>query len=352
MSLRWWAVVAAVAVSASIGVSAAAVSLGVGVGDPPKNDLRPGEVRTLVTGLQIPWGLAFLPDGSALVTERNTARVLAVSKRGAVEEVQRFADVHATGEGGLLGIAVSPSYRTDHWVYAYYSTAVDNRIVRFHLGGTPVPVLAGIPHADQHNGGRLAFGPDGMLYASTGDSANGANAQNRQTLAGKILRITPDGKPAPGNPFGDSAVFSLGHRNVEGLAFDPNGTLYASELGLERFDELNRIEAGKNYGWPVVEGKGSDTRFANPIDVWAPEYASPSGIAVAGGHVYVACLRGKRLWKVGLNGQQPRALLVGSYGRLRTVASAPDGTLWVMTSNRDGSGAPASTDDRILQLLP
>ncbi|MET7420022.1 PQQ-dependent sugar dehydrogenase [Dactylosporangium sp. NPDC005555] len=352
MSLRWWTVVAAVAVSACIGVSAAAVWLDVGIADPPKSDLRPGEVRTLVTGLQVPWGLAFLPDGSALVTERNTARVLAVSKRGAVKEVQRFADVRATGEGGLLGIAVSPSYRTDQWVYAYYSTAVDNRIVRFHLGGTPVPVLTGIPHTDQHSGGRLAFGPDGMLYASTGDAANGENAQNRNTLAGKVLRITPDGKPAPGNPFGNSAVFSLGHRNVEGLAFDQRGTLYASELGLERFDELNRIEAGKNYGWPVVEGKGSDIRFVNPIDVWAPKDASPSGIAITGGNIYLACLRGKRLWKVGLNGPQPQALLVGTYGRLRTVVSAPDGTLWVMTSNRDGSGAPISTDDRILQLLP
>jgi glucose/arabinose dehydrogenase len=310
-------------------------------------------VRTVASGLRVPWSVAFLPDGTALVTERNSARILSVTPDGKVTEVQRLSEPRPRGEGGLLGIAVSPSYATDKWVYLYYTTATDNRIARLHLGQPPEPVLTGIPGGDFHAGGRLAFGPDGMLYAGTGETYYTPDlAQDRRSLGGKVLRLTPDGKPAPGNPFGDSPVWSMGHRNVQGLAFDTRGRLFASELGFHEYDELNLIEPGRNYGWPIVEGPGNDRRFTNPVATWHPtSVASPSGIAVVGVRVYVACLAGKRLYRVGLDGRNLEALLLQRYGRLRDVVVAPDGALWVLTSNRDGRGQPAVEDDRILRVV-
>ncbi len=326
-------------------------------------DVPAAAVETLASDLAVPWGLAFLPDGTALVSERDSARILSVrapapgttadvAAATRVTEVQRITDARPSGEGGLLGLAVSPTYATDGWVYAYYTAANDNRIVRMRLGGTPQPIFTGIPKASNHNGGRIAFGPDGMLYVGTGDAGERSNAQNRSALGGKILRITPEGKPAPGNPFGDSPVYSYGHRNVQGLAWDADGQLYASEFGQNRYDELNRIEAGKNYGWPEVEGTGDNPAFVNPIATWSTSDASPSGLAIFDGRAYLACLRGTKLYRIGLDGTGAQQLLSDQYGRLRTVVVAPDGTLWVTTSNRDGRGDPVASDDRILRLLP
>lgn len=315
-------------------------------------------VGVVASGLAAPWGIAFLPDGAALVTERDSARIIRVDADGVVREVQRVADVVPGGEGGLLGIAVGPSYRSDGLVYVYYTSATDNRIARLRLGGTPQPILTGIPKAAIHDGGRIVFGPDGYLYAGTGDAADGSRAQDLRSLGGKILRITPDGRPAPGNPFPGSPVYSLGHRNVQGLAFDPAGRLYASELGASAYDELNRIVAGGNYGWPVVEGRATGAaagRFVQPLVTWPTDEASPSGIAIAGGYVYVASLRGERLWQVPLSGRgatgTPRSMLTG-YGRLRAVTVAPGGALWVLTTNRDGRGSPRPGDDHILTVRP
>jgi glucose/arabinose dehydrogenase len=307
-------------------------------------------IETVATGLAAPWGIAFLPDGSALVTERDTARILTVKRPGTVTEVQKIAEARPGGEGGLLGIAVSPTYERDGWVYVYYTAADDNRIARLHLGQAPQPILTGIAKAGIHNGGRIAFGPDGMLYAGTGDASDRGEAQDKTSLNGKILRITPEGRPAPGNPFGDSPVYSYGHRNVQGLAWDSSGQLYASEFGQNRLDELNRIEPGRNYGWPAVEGPGDDPAFVNPVATWSTSDASPSGLAIQGDRAYLACLRGTKLYRIGLDGSQAQALLSGQYGRLRAVVVAPDQTLWVLTSNRDGRGSPAATDDRILRL--
>ncbi len=314
---------------------------------------RPTVAGTVVTGLAAPWGLAFLPDGSALVSQRDDGTIVRVAG-GRVSEVGAVPGVQAEGEGGLLGIAVSPAFAEDRLVYAYLTAAEDNRVVRMRYDGKrlgePDVVLDGIAKNVFHNGGRIAFGPDGMLYVATGDAGDPDLSQDRESISGKILRVTPEGEPAPGNPFGNSPVWSWGHRNVQGLAWDDEGRLWASEFGQNTYDELNVIEKGRNYGWPLVEGRGNDERFTNPRVVWSPEQASPSGVAVAGGAVYVAGLRGARLWQVPLGDGKPRDYFAGKYGRLRTVAAAPDGSLWLVTSNTDGRGDVRDGDDRIVRL--
>jgi glucose/arabinose dehydrogenase len=321
--------------------------------DAPRGTVE--SVQVLVSDLAVPWGIAFLPGGDALVTERDSARILRVSPAGRVTEVQRLSEVDASGEGGLLGIAVAPTYRTDHWVYVYYTSSEDNRIARLRLGERPQPLVTGIPVSGIHNGGRLAFGPDGMLYAGTGDASERGRSQDLGSLGGKVLRMTPDGKPAPGNPFPGSLVWTLGHRNVQGLAWDSAGRLWASEFGQSLFDEVNLLRPGGNYGWPTVEGRSNRTEFVQPLVTWRTSAASPSGVAILGDRLYVAALRGERLWRVPLDGRgglgTPEALLVGQYGRLRTVTVAPDRSLWVLTSNRDGRGSPGRADDRILRIM-
>ena len=218
-------------------------------------------------------------------------------------------------------------------------------------------VRSGIPKANIHDGGRIAFGPDGMLYAGTGDANNTANAQNLNTPAGKILRMTPTGGVPAGNPFANSVVYSYGHRNVQGLAWDPQGRLFATEFGQNAIDEVNQIVAGGNYGWPTCEGTCSNPAFRNPIVTWTTAESSPSGTAIANNTLFAAALRGTRLWLVPLNGSggtsgPPTSEVQGTYGRIRTVAIGPDGYLWIATSNRDGRGTPIATDDRVVRFPP
>jgi glucose/arabinose dehydrogenase len=315
-------------------------------------------VKTVASGLQVPWGVAFLPDGSALVGERPTGRIVRIPRGGGrATTVMRVPGVVADGEGGLLGLAVSPHYSSDRLVYAYLTTAGDNRIVRFRLGGSVRPILTGLQKASIHDGGRIAFGPDGKLYAGVGDAGNTSNAQNRSSRNGKILRINPDGSIPSDNPFPGSPVWTLGHRNVQGLVWDSRGRLWATEFGQDTWDEINLIRKGRNYGWPTVEGKGGTQggRFTNPLVTWHTDEASPSGAAILGGSLYVGALAGERLWKIPLHGAstgKPTALLKGRYGRLRTVVAAPGGGLWVTTSNRDGRGSPHSGDDKVLLVRP
>lgn len=311
---------------------------------------KPGQAKTVAQGLAVPWGIAFTGGGDALVTERDTTRLLRVAKDGKVTELGKVEGVQPDGEGGLMGVAVK-----DDLVYLYFTAATDNRIVRYRLAADRLTeakvIVEGIPKGGNHNGGRLAFGPDGLLYAGTGETGDRGLSQDKASLGGKILRMTTEGEPAPGNPFG-TLVYSYGHRNVQGLAWDDQGRMYASEFGQNTYDEVNLIKAGGNYGWPEVEGVGNDSAFVNPIVTWDTAEASPSGMAFANGSLWVAALRGERLWQVPLTQDggagKPVAHFTGEYGRLRSVEVAPDGSLWVGTSNKDGRGSPRDGDDRIL----
>ncbi|MGI8530809.1 MAG: PQQ-dependent sugar dehydrogenase [Geodermatophilaceae bacterium] len=325
---------------------------------PPATEAGPiegfGPVQTVASDISVPWGVAFLPDGDALVAERTTGRILRVTPQGEQSEEMTLPDVADLGEGGLLGLAVSPTHDADGLVYAYYTTEDDNRIARFTLGGRPEVLLDGIENADIHNGGRIAFGPDGMLYAGTGDAGNSDNSQDGDSLNGKILRMTPDGTPPADNPFPDSLVYSLGHRNVQGLAWDDSGALYGVEFGQNQFDEVNLIVPGANYGWPIVEGEGDlEGRFTNPLVTWTTDEASPSGAAVIGQTLYVAALGGQRLWTIPVTGPgqlgEPVPVLEGVYGRLRTVVEAPDGALW-LTSSNTSRGDPLEGDDHVYRF--
>ncbi|MGW2364259.1 PQQ-dependent sugar dehydrogenase [Streptomyces sp. NPDC001667] len=321
-------------------------------------------VRTLTTKLTSPWGVAALPGGDLLVGSRDTGKIIRVAaKDGAQSEVGSVPGVAAAGEGGLLGLALSPGYATDHLLYAYFTTASDNRIAQLRYDeakpdglrlGAPNTIFQGIPKGQIHNGGRIAFGPDGMLYAGTGEGGERGRAQDPKSYGGKILRMTPDGRPAPGNPRPDSVIYSSGHRNVQGLAWDADRRLWASEFGQDTWDELNLVEPGGNYGWPVVEGKAGRPGYRDPVAQWKPSEASPSGLAYAKGSLWMAALRGERLWRIPLRGAVPAAdpqpFLVGDYGRLRTVVAAGDGGLWLTTSNTDGRGKPGDADDRVLRL--
>ena len=324
---------------------------------PPASSAASGSApATIATGLPVPWGLAFLPDGTALVTLRDQGEVLHVAEGAKPVSVGRVPGVVPDGEGGLLGIAISPTFAADRTVFVYLTSSDDNRVIRMTFDGvalTPGAVIVkGIAKAGNHNGGRLAFGPDGYLYISTGEAGARDPAQDKGSLSGKILRVTADGAPAPGNPFPGSHIWSLGHRNVQGMAWDKAGTMYASEFGQNMWDELNRIEPGLNYGWPVVEGIAHRSGFVDPIHQWPTADASPSGIAVGvDGAIYMAALRGESLWRIPLDGNgnagTPERLLQGRYGRLRTVVSAPDGRLWLVTSNTF-RGTPRPGDDQVV----
>ncbi|MFI6335337.1 PQQ-dependent sugar dehydrogenase [Streptomyces sp. NPDC050535] len=313
-------------------------------------EAKPAAVEPVASGLRLPFDLAFLPDGSALVTERETGRLRKVTADGQLTEVRTIREIaEPTKQAGLQGVAVSPSYERDGWVYVYYTTAKDSRVGRLRLDSAapPEPILTGIPSGEIHNGGRIRFGPDGMLYVTTGEADDRSRAQDRDDLGGKILRVTSAGKPAPGNPIEGSPVYSWGFRDPQGLAWDEKGQLYVSEFGHHNLDELNRVEPGGNFGWPEVEGTGGESEFTDPIATWKPADASPSGMTYHDGRIWVAALRGERLYRIATDGSSAEQLLTGQYGRLRLVTEAPDGSLWVLTNGRTGPDY-----DLILRVTP
>ncbi len=340
------------------------------------------KVESWAQGLAIPWEIAFLPKGGALVTER-AGTIRRLGPDGTVrDKVYARLDVRHRGEGGLMGLALHPDFPDRPWVYVMYTAdtadGAVNRIARLrHQGasaGAVEIVLDGIPAARNHNGGRLAFGPDGLLYATAGENFRRRLAQQRDSLAGKILRLTPEGETAPGNPF-DSYVYSWGHRNPQGLAWHPDtGDLFASEHGPSgevgvggAYDEVNVIAAGGNYGWPQAIGAPGVEPFIDPLIAWPENAVPPAGLAFWQGDLYMAALGAEALVRLSLERESgatgPSAYTVaaverlfadgpysGTYGRLRAVTVGPDGALYVGTSNRDGRGSPRSGDDKILRI--
>ena len=317
--------------------SSSAPSPGPGEPAEPGSGEADGDPNVMASGLAVPTGLVVLPDGSAVVGERDTGRLLQVfPDRSPARELMTVPGIDTAGDGGLLGLALSPTYLEDGLFYAYVSTATDNRVVRFPMGGTPNPVLTGIPRGELHNGGGLLFGADGSLYVGTGDTGNLALAADPASLAGKVLRIDVFGAPVGAGP-----VYSRGHRNVTALCVGGEA-LYSTD---DAPDELN----------PVTEG--ADVGPRRPVVSILDEEGGLGGCAAAGRFVFLGALDGERIHIVtldeaGASVDDPEEVLGGQYGRLRTVVLDAEGGLWVTTSNRDGIGTPAEDDDKVLRILP
>ncbi|MEW6047604.1 MAG: PQQ-dependent sugar dehydrogenase [Bacillota bacterium] len=349
------------------------------VGESFRPTVEEVRVETWVSGLEVPWSLVFLPDGRALVSER-PGRIRLIENGVLRPEPWAVLDVRHRGEGGLMGLAVHPRFPEQPYVYAMMTVAVggavENRVVRLRdlglRGELDRIVVQGIPGGDLHNGGRIAFGPDGMLYVTTGEIFQGSRAQDLESLAGKVLRLTPDGGVPPDNPFvgrpGRDEIFTYGHRNPQGLAWHPEtGQLFASEhgptgeRGWRGHDEINGLVPGANYGWPAVIGAPGDPRFVDPLIYWEAGLP-PAGMTFWHGELFIATLRANALVRlvVERSGYAYRARRIerwfatgpaaGVYGRLRDAAVGPDGALYVLTSNRDGRGRPQPGDDRILRI--
>lgn len=323
---------------------------------------NPGTPSQVSTGWSIPWDLSWAPDGTfGLVTERDTFRVYRINKDGSGKtQVGTVPNSQTTdGEGGLMGIAFSPTWNgsSDQDVFFMHTSGDGNRIAKMSFNGTTLSaytaIVTGIRKNRYHNGGRIRFGPDGYLYAATGDAQQRNLAQDQNALNGKILRVTKTGAAAPGNPFG-TRIYSYGHRNPQGLAFDAAGRLWSSELGESSQDELNLILPGRNYGWPECEGSCDVSGMTNPKRTWSVSTASPSGLAFANGALFMASLRGERLWRIVLNGENVGTVSShynGTYGRMRAVVKVPgENAIWFGTTNADNNGDGGAGSDRFLRV--
>ncbi|HEX8227038.1 MAG TPA: PQQ-dependent sugar dehydrogenase [Candidatus Saccharimonadales bacterium] len=318
-------------------------------------------VETFAQELTVPWGLAFLPDGDVLVTERSGT----LRRVGQDRQVHTIEGVRHTSEGGLLGLALDPKFGDNQRIYLYMTTqtgnALTNRIERYRYDGRKLTdravILGNIPGERNHDGGRIAFGPDGYLYVAVGDAQVERSAQDKAALSGKILRLTTEGAPAPGNPF-NTAIYSYGHRNPQGLAWDDKGQLWATEhgrsgAGTTGYDELNLIKPGANYGWPDYEGDEAASGMTPPVAHSGPDETwAPGGLAYADGSLYFGGLRGQRLYQARIGTDNTVSLTTRyaeQFGRLRTTV-VHDSSIYLTTSNNDGRGQPNAGDDKILRI--
>jgi len=329
------------------------------------------KVETVAENLDIPWSIVWDPDGTIFFTERNGN--IRIIQDGIVSEKPILSLDVGGFEGGLLGIALDPNYSENHYIYLYYTYnnffSTENKVVRYVESNLTLSedkvLIDKIPGGPNHDGGRIQFGPDGKLYITTGDAGNAGLAQDKNSVAGKILRINSDGSIPEDNPFSDSPIYSYGHRNPQGLDWDDSGNLLATEHGPRQHDEINVIVPGANYGWPDIIGSETMEGLVTPImntgdDTWAPsgaEFYDGNKIPQWTGKFFVATLRGNHLHMIDFDLEKNKVvshqkLFVGDFGRLRDVATGPDGYLYFLTSNRDGRGSPEVNDDRILRIVP
>jgi len=321
-------------------------------------------IEIVAQNLDIPWEIAFLPDGDMLVTERSGKLLKIGTETKVIKEIEGVKHI---GEGGLLGLTLHPNFPLNNFIYLYSTTqdskGITNRVERYKFTGDTLSertvILEGIKGSSNHDGGRMAFGPDGYLYITTGDAETPDLAQDKNSLNGKILRISGDGSIPPDNPFGN-AVYSLGHRNPQGLAWDKDGTLWETEHGPSGsqtgYDEVNIITKGSNYGWPLVKGDQTKEGLVSPIiqsgsaDTWAP-----SGMAYWDNSLFFSGLRGEALYEAKIIGKNRLDLVSHfreEYGRIRAVVLGPDNFLYISTSNRDGRGRTKEGDDKIIKVNP
>ncbi len=324
---------------------------------------RSGELEIIAENLHIPWEIAFLPDGDLLVTERPGT----LKRIGKEQKTYIIEGVEHIGEGGLLGLALHPRFSENQWVYLYLTTrsgdSLINRVERYRFAGDRLTektvIIDNIPGAAYHDGGRIAFGPDGYLYVTTGDAGKNNLAQDISSLAGKILRLKDDGSIPSDNPFGN-AVYAYGHRNSQGLAWDDKGQLWATEHGrsgvLSGLDELNLIEKGKNYGWPVIQGDETKANMESPITQSGPDETwAPAGATFWNGSVFFGGLRGEALYEANVINERNVSIKVHfrkEFGRIRAVVLGPDTFLYLITSNTDGRGEIKTGDDKIIRVNP
>ncbi len=326
-----------------------------------KSDSVPTTAVNGLNNLFVPWDLSILGDGRIIFTQRDGKVFIYDPKLSKVDEIYvDFNGLEVLGEGGLLGLAVDPEFEKNMLVYLYYthssSGELRNRVDSFEFSKSNLVrvgnVIDKIPAGEHHNGGRIAFGPDDYLYIATGDTTDSGLAQNIESLAGKILRVNKNGDVPSDNPFGESPIFSLGHRNVQGLAWDSESDLWATEHGADGKDELNRVIKGGNYGWPVVEGSVEKEGFIKPVvnseaDTWAP-----TGITTNKNNIYFVGLAGRAIYKYDLEQKNLVKYPSNEYGRLREIEydKARD-VFWLLTSNLDGRNkSPHKDDDRLFTL--